>query len=382
MTVYVDVAPSLLEWAVSRAGWDAEAAMSRVPHLHGWLAGEKRPTLKQLERFAHATHAPLGMLFLPEPPVEEIPIPDMRTVRDAALREPSADLLDTIYICQRRQDWYRDYAIREGAEPLRFIASATLSTPPARVGAKFREQLQLDQRSVTSWSAAMRDLIDRIERLGVLVMVSGIVGSDTHRPLSTDEFRGFALCDPVAPVIFVNGADAKTAQIFTLAHELAHLALGHSALSDAALQERDSKAEERWCNAVAAEMLVPERAFTQTYQGSLAPTELDRLARLFRVSTLVILSRARETGLINWGTYQELAERERARIKGLEDERMSATTGGNYYNTQPLRLSREFSRAVIRDTREGATSYRDAYALLGTRQHSTFERLAESLGVA
>ena len=94
--VRVDVAPELLRWAVRRAGWDEETALRRVPKLADWLAGASRPTLKQLEKFASDTHAPFGMLFLPEPPVETIPIPDMRTIRDAGVVEPSADLLDTV----------------------------------------------------------------------------------------------------------------------------------------------------------------------------------------------------------------------------------------------------------------------------------------------
>ena len=98
-TVRVDIAPNLLRWAVKRARWDEETVRKRTPKLDAWIDGTARPTLKQVEKFAAATHAPFGMLFLPEPPVENIPIPDMRTIRDAGVREPSADLLETIYLC-------------------------------------------------------------------------------------------------------------------------------------------------------------------------------------------------------------------------------------------------------------------------------------------
>lgn len=381
MAVYVDVAPRLLEWAVNRAGWDTEAATDRVPQFDRWLAGEKRPTLKQLEHFAHATHAPLGMLFLPEPPVEEIPVPDMRTVRDAALREPSADLLDTIYICQRRQDWYRDYAIREGAVPLQIVGSESITADPEAVGRRLRELLGLDARMVTSWSDAMRDLLARIESLGVLVMVSGIVGSDTHRTLSPDEFRGFTLADEIAPVVFINGADTKAAQIFTLAHELAHVTLGHSALSDVSLGSQSNKAEERWCNAVAAEILIPMSAFSRSFQGATTPDELDRLAHEFKVSTLAILARARDAGALTWDEHLAQFDEELRRVTGL-GARRDRESGGNYYYTQPLRLSRVFARAVIASAQEGTTTFRDAYQLLGTKSHSTFEGLAEHLGLS
>ena len=228
-TVRVDIAPNLLRWAVKRARWDEETVRKRAPKLDAWIDGTARPTLKQVEKFAAATHAPFGMLFLPEPPVEDIPIPDMRTIRDAGVREPSADLLETIYLCQRRQDWYRDDALDSGATPLSFVGSATLSTPAEEAAARIRAALRLDERSVPNWSAAMTDLIERAEALGVLVMVNGIVGSDTHRKLDPEEFRGFALADDIAPLVFINGADTKAAQIFTLVHELAHLWLGCTA---------------------------------------------------------------------------------------------------------------------------------------------------------
>ena len=244
MVVHVDVAPELLRWAVGRAGWDEATVARRAPQLGSWLTGEKRPTLKQLEKFANATHAPFGSLFLSEPPDEPVPIPDMRTIGNAGVSRPSVDLLDTIYICQRRQDWYRDHAIDNGAERLGFVGSVTLDTPSESVADAISEMLGFgveEREAFPSWSGAFRGLIDRTENIGVLVMVNGVVGADTHRRLDPAEFRGFALSDPLAPLIFVNGSDSKAAQLFTLVHELAHIWLGHSALSEAAMDSREGR---------------------------------------------------------------------------------------------------------------------------------------------
>ncbi|HEV2318981.1 MAG TPA: hypothetical protein VGV18_04480 [Verrucomicrobiae bacterium] len=92
--------------------------------MAAWISSEEMPTLKQAEAFAKTTHTPIGYLFLPTPPVEKIPIPDFRAMDHQRLAHPSPDLLDTIYICQQRQDWYRDYARSIGDTPLPFVGSA------------------------------------------------------------------------------------------------------------------------------------------------------------------------------------------------------------------------------------------------------------------
>ncbi|WP_424567721.1 ImmA/IrrE family metallo-endopeptidase [Streptomyces sp. CH-036] len=384
MVVRVRVEPALLQWAADRAGWSAATIESRVPRFHEWVSDDARPTLKQLESFANATHTPFGLLFLPEPPDEPIPIPDMRTLGNRRIIRPSVDLLDTIYSCQSRQEWYHEYAMAQGYPPVSFVGEATTSSDPAGVAAKIRQILNFglpDRRAFNSGEDAQRKLIDRIEGTGVLVMVSGIVGSDTHRKLNAEEFRGFALVDSVAPLIFVNGADTKAAQLFTMVHEFAHVWLGGSALSDAAMARRSDHDEELWCNRVAAEVLVPLEAIRSEYRGVLNRTELDRLARLYRVSTLVVLKRLHDARFLSWGEYQERYAAEQARIMAILTAKKAEGGGGNYYNTQPLRLSRQFARAVIADTVEGKTPYREAYQLLGTKKHQTFQNLAAEIGV-
>lgn len=385
MTVRVDVAPGLLRWAVERAGWDEETTQRRAPRLDEWMAGTRRLTLKQLEKFASDTHTPFGLLFLPEPPVEDVPIPDLRTIGNTAVPRPSADLLDTIYLCQNRQDWYRTYARENGLPEPGFVGSATTRTSPMRIANQIRDLLgfNLTERgSFTSFEDALRGLIDRIEHIGVLVMVSGIVGANTHRTLNPEEFRGFALSDPLVPLIFVNGADTKAAQIFTMIHELGHIWLGTSALSDAAMTADDGVTEELWCNRVAAEVLVPLATLGSDYRGEASTEELERLAKKYRVSTLVVLKRIFDAQLLTWEDYRERYDNERERVLGILAARRGDGGGGNYYHTQPIRLSRQFAQAVITSVFEGASSYRDAYHLLGTKKHATFEKLAAELGLA
>lgn len=384
MVVRVDVAPELLRWATERAGWDSDTTRRRAPKFDEWEAGTHRPILKQLQKFARETHTPFGMLFLPEPPIEALPIPDMRTIGDRAVAQPSADLLDTIYLCQERQNWYRAWARDNGIPEPDFVGSASLASRPETVAADIRDRLSFglsERGAFASWQEALRRLIDRIENSGVLVMVSGIVGLNTRRPLDPEEFRGFALSDPIAPLIFVNGGDTKAAQIFTLIHELAHIWLGRSALSDASMAARDAVDEERWCNQVAAEVLVPRDALTRDFSGDADTDELERLARRYRVSTLVVLMRLFDIDRLPWADFRRRYEAERERVAGILAARQGDRSGGNFYLAHPLRLSRTFARAVISSAHEGTTPYRDAYQLVGTKSHDTFENLADQLGV-
>jgi Zn-dependent peptidase ImmA (M78 family) len=357
-----------------------DALTRRFPRLAAWESGEARPTLKQLENYAKATHTAIGYLFLPTPPVESVPIPDFRTVGNVHIDQPSPDLLDTIYLCQQRQEWYRDFARSVGDKPLPFVGSATTKSDIAATAASIRSAVGLDleeRRQTPTWTDALRRFIDQADMLGVLVMVSGVVGSNNHRKLDPEEFRGFALSDDLAPLVFINGADTKSAQMFTLAHELAHIWLGLSALSDAGPLAAPSLDVEIWCNQVAAELLVPITVLRDEFRPDADLTgEADRLARRFKVSKLVILRRICDAGGITrdelWRTYH--AELEELRVLVKEG-------GGNFYRTQSSRVSKRFARALVISTLEGQTLHRDAFRLLGFSKLETFHQLGHSLGV-
>jgi len=376
----VMVKPEMFRWACERAGFEPGALAGRFPRLDAWQRGEAQPTLKQLESFAQATHTPVGYLFLPAPPVEEVPIPDFRTMGNERLDRPSADLLDTLYLCQQRQEWYRDFARTEGEGPLPFVGSESLSSDIEETAARIRAALGFDleeRRQTPTWTEALRRFIGLADELGVLVMVSGVVGSNNRRKLDPEEFRGFALADPLAPLVFVNGADTKAAQMFTLAHELAHIWLGQSALSDVAPVSSPSHSVEIWCNRVAAELLVPLAIFREEYQPKATlRAELDRLARRFKVSTLVILRRIHDAGGLTgdrfWREYRHELERLRA---------MPSGGGGNFYLTLGARASKRFVRALVVRTLEGQSSFMEAFRLLGLKKMATFQELGHSLGV-
>ena len=374
----VDVKPEILRWARERAGLELDDLVRRFPKYIAWENGETRPTLNQLERFAKIVHAPVGALFLSKPLDEPFPIPDFRTVGSEGVAKPSPDLLETIYLCQRRQDWYRDYALSEEEDPLPFIGSVNLGSDIEETATGIRVTLGFDlkeRRALQTWTEALLRFIEAVDSLGVLVMVNGVVGNNTHRKLNPDEFRGFALVDDLAPLVFINGADTKAAQMFTLAHELAHLWLGRSALSDSRLDSLPIHTVESWCNQLAAEFLVPLAAVRKEYskRESLA-SEMQRLARHFKVSTLVVLRRIRDTGQLSADQFRRAYGIELARLQTA-----GRSSGGNFYATQTVRVGRRFAQAVVASTLEGRTLYRDAFRMLGFSRPSVFQEFAERL---
>jgi len=359
----------------------ADAIAHRFPQFHAWVSKEVRPTLKQVEQFAKATYTPVGYLFLQKPPVEQVPIPDFRTIANKKVQHPSPDLLDTIYICQQRQEWYREYARSWGEAPCSFVGSARVGSSIETTAQDIRQKLGLDvqeRRRIFTFADALRLFIAQADSAGVLVMCSGVVSSNNRRRLDPDEFRGFAMSDGLAPLIFINGADTKAAQMFTLAHELAHIWLGKSAVSNAQASAISGNEVERWCNQVAAELLVPIAAFRQEYQkGSDLQVELNRLARRFKVSTLVILRRIHDLGGLGDQEFWKAYHAELKRLSALPKK----DGGGDFYLTTAARVSKRFARALIASTLEGQTLHRDAFRMLGFSKLETFRELGRGLGV-
>ena len=376
----VPVNPKLLNWARERAGYSVSALAVRFPKLEAWENGEVQPTIKQLEAFAKATRTPVGFLFLAEPPVEQFPIPDFRTVANVSPERPSPDLLDTIYLCQQRQDWYRDFARSVLDGPLELVGSASVDHGVAETAARMRRALRVDldeRKKLATWTDALRRLIEHADTLGILVMVSGVVGSNSRRKLDPQEFRGFALVDPWAPLVFINGADTKAAQMFTLAHELAHIWLGKSGVSDTNPSAVPDQESERWCNRVAAELLVPLEVFRSELDlHADLHFELNRLARRFKVSTLVILRRIHDAGQLSYDELWAAYDAELARLR-----RSPTGAGGEFYRTLGARVSKRFARALVESTLEGRTPFTETFRMLGLKKMATFSKLGRSLEV-
>lgn len=370
---------NVLSWALTRSGKSISDLEAKFPKLVLWLTGKKQPTLRQLEDLAKQTATPLGYFFLKHPPREKLPIPYFRTLEKASPSQVSPELLDTIYEMQRRQAWMREYLIQQGQDPLEFVGSLKTSEPAQSVAQCMREALHVDPNwasDLPTWADALRSLRDLMEKAGIIVVINGVVGNNTHRPLNVAEFRGFVLVDEYAPLAFVNGVDVKAAQMFTLAHELAHVCLGSSAAFDLReVRVADDPVEKR-CDEAAAEFLVPAKLMFvhwETAKGKDKPFE--DIARSFKVSEIVAARRALDLGLISKEKFLSFYEGYRKRVQ----TKAGKSPGGDFYLTQNMRVGRTFATNVILAVKSDKLLYDEAYHLTGL-YGKTFDRYAASLG--
>ena len=355
--------------------------------LHDWQIGKASLTIREMEKLAQKTYTPLGYLFASKVPEETLPIADFRTFGDPdpKRRMPSGALLTTLYTMQRRQNWFRDYLMESGADPVPLVGQCDKKQGVCEVATTIRAAYGVNGKTGLSEDYPNKDtaiskLIAATANLGILVMRNDIVGNNTHRPLDVKEFRGFALCDRYAPLIFINGRDARAAQIFTLVHELAHLCIEESGVSNLDAKTLDgADATEKLCNRVAAELLLPRASFLRHWKenAELEPEgRIRRIAESFNVSTQAAASRALDEKLIGRQEYWEFYKREEAERR--RDK--SVRGGGDFQATQKSHVSDRFAKAVIVCVREGALSYREAHELMDIKKTATFEKLAERLG--
>jgi len=284
----------------------------------------------------------------------------------------SLELREVVDAARRRQEAYREIVEEDGAEHLPFVGSFDTNGDPAALAKDIRRVLGIDEgfaRKSRTWTDQIGRLARAAGEAGILVFRSSIVGGNTHRPLIVDEFRGFALCDDLAPVVFVNAHDYKAAQVFTLGHELAHLWIGESGLSNQAVDAFASGTDieiEALCDKAAVELLVPSDSFLAEWGRDGTPAaEVRRLAARYRVSAIVILRRALELGVIHRRTFVDLLEEARGYRSEQDDQ--GEESGGNFYNSFAARNGERFPAVVLGALRGGRILYREAARLLDVR---------------
>lgn len=380
----VTITSEVFRWARERAGLSDEKLAKKIhakpEKIHAWETGRDFPNFQQTQKLASAFGIPLGYLFLSRPPQITIPIADFRTLPGKENAAISPNLQDVLDDALRKKDWYIEWRKGEGLGEMEFVGKFSIKSPPQEIIQDMRHTLDISPEFATklkSWDEHLRFYVQKVEAAGILVMQSGIVGNNTTRRLSVNEFRGFTLADRFAPLIFINAQDSITARIFTLTHELVHLWTGTSGISnpDIAPDAGDTQDVERFCNEVAADFLVPKQTFTSLWDSELDTlVNVDRLARYFRVSTQVVLRRSFELNIISRDEYFRAYQ---ITLKAIKVNKHKG--GGDFYNTLFSRNSRRFTRELISAVFSGNISYTEGARLLNTHP-SKLVKAMEKMG--
>ena len=384
--------PSIIPWAMQRLRLSRADFAQRLgtseKMVDAWESGEMKPTGKQAQAIADRLFIPLGYLMLEDLPDISLDAVDFRTSGNHRMKEPSQELWATYHEAVYRQQWYKEYAMENEYAPCEFVGSLNMKTSVMEASAKIREILQLtedDLSSCRTWENYYNRLIYAMEETaGVMVMRNSMVGNNSHRPLSVEEFRGFAIADPIAPLIFINTRDSRNAQLFTLIHEFVHLLVGHGGISGNDLLEKASNKVECYCNQVAAEFLVPEDSLRQSWPNEIRGLEelykvIKKLGKHFHVSGMVMIIRCRYLDLISELVAGQLWEKELAAIQMAKE---NSGGGGDPYKTMLNRISPLFARTIIYQAEAGEIQLGEAYKLLNVKNHAAMKAFAKELGVA
>lgn len=332
---------------------------------------EKYITYKQLHKISQVLRIPYGYLFLKNLPQEQsIDIPDLRNLKDY---KPLSDAFFEIYFdIKRKQEWLKQKRIKNEFPELDFVGKFSVNDSPIQIAKDINERLNIKESDFSKTDErTLLNFINKAEQVGILVFKNSVLINNTHVKLDPTEFRGFAIADKYAPTIFINGADNIKAQIFTLFHELAHIWIDRSGISDVDF-DNENKIE-KLCNSVAVEILMPEERIIKNWNKNLKPIEnIKNISKKYGISILALSYRALNLNLIT----KDIQENIKKEIKLNElNENTKKETGGDYYKTFIIRNSRTFTKEVINSLISGEILYKEAVKLLNIQNLRTLHKL-------
>lgn len=371
----VEISTNILDWVLSILN-PSETNPQVFEVLVAWQKGEKTPTYNKVLEISRATGIPLGYFFLNKPPQEDVSLVNYRTVKSIDLKHPSRALKTTLLDMELVQDWLSNQLVKDGYDKNDYVKSLNENTDIVTLSQIVRKKLGIG----IEWFKGCKNAEDSFKFLrqaisdsGVVVMANGIVRNNTSKNLSIDEFRAFALIDDYAPLIFINTNDSINGKQFSLLHEYVHIGLGENSLyNDRCSCHNEVSKAEQICNAVAAEILVPQEIFNN--QWSLVNTDEDlekninKLARYFKCGVVVVARKALENHYISKEQYSLIAN------KAVQNFKKRKSKGGSFYRSLNTKIDTNFLNYLVSSVEKGNTLYTEAFRLTNTNS-KTFNNL-------
>ncbi|NCU36238.1 ImmA/IrrE family metallo-endopeptidase [Candidatus Falkowbacteria bacterium] len=384
------ITPNVLKWARESAQMTEETAAAKVSvpidKLKDWEAGTNQPTIRQAQTLAKAYKRPFALFFLPDIPRDFQPLQDFRKSESKALTTSSIFIIREI---QQKQAWISDVNSENNEEKLSFVGRFTIDNNPQKVAQDILSTLKINPASYKSENP-IKEWIDAAETNGIFISRTSFI--HTRLKLDSEELQGFAIADPYAPFVFINSDNWNAPQLFTLVHELAHIWIAETGISNEVEPELKQKDKlhpvELFCNEVAANALMPIEIVlsfdTASFQSS---KEVFKAARQLGVSSFALLVRALNLGIISTSAYQKLKREadidfaeylKKEAIKKAKLRKKEKPGGPNYYLLQSNRNSRLFTQTVLDAFRGGFIEPTLASNLLNV-QINKFQKLEAQL---
>lgn len=380
------ITPNVLKWARESARMTEETAAAKVSvsidKLKEWEEGTSQPTIKQAQTLAKAYKRPFALFFLPEIPRDFQPLQDFRKNGSKALSTSSIFIIRDI---QQKQSWISNLNEENNENKLHFVGKFTLKDNPEIVANDILNTLDITPAKYQK-DNPIKEWIDKAESKGIFISRTSFIHS--RLKLDSEEIQGFAIADPFAPFVFVNSDDWNAPQLFTLVHELAHIWLAETGISnevELGIKNKDKfHPVELFCNEVAANALIPkhiiENLAASTFENS---KEVYKVSKILGVSSFAFLVRALNLNLITASVYQKMKKQadidyaiflKNEEEKKLLQKEKDKTGGPNYFLLQLNRNSRLFTQTVLDAFRGGFIEPSQASNLLNV-QTNKFQKL-------
>lgn len=384
------ITPKVLKWARESAKMTEETAAAKisvhVDRLKEWETGISQPTIRQAQILAKAYKRPFALFFLPEAPRDFHPLQDFRKSGSKSLTTSSIFIIREI---QQKQAWISDVYSENQEEKLAFVGRFSIIDNPEIVAKDILGTLKINPASYKT-DNPIKEWIDAAEKMGIFVSRTSFIHS--RLKLDSEELQGFAIADPLAPFVFVNSDDWNAPQLFTLVHELAHIWIAETGISNEIELELKQKDKfhpiELFCNEVAANALMPKEIILNLYSTKFQSSkEVFKVAKQLGVSSFALLVRALNLNIISIPVYQKLKKQadidyaeylKREIEKKAKQKERDKLGGPNYFLLQLNRNSRLFTQTVLDAFRGGYIEPTMASNLLNV-QVNKFPKLESQL---
>jgi Zn-dependent peptidase ImmA (M78 family)/DNA-binding XRE family transcriptional regulator len=384
------ITPNVLKWARESARMTEETAAAKVSvtveKFKEWEAGTNQPTIRQAQTLAKAYKRPFALFFLPEIPRDFQPLQDFRKSGSKSLTTSSVFIIREI---QQKQAWISDVYSENQEEKLPFVGRFSINDNPQKVAQDILKTLEINPANYKS-DNPIKEWIDAAETKGIFISRTSFIHS--RLKLDSEELQGFAIANPYAPFVFVNSEDWNAPQLFTLVHELAHIWIAETGISNEVEPNLKHKGKfhpvELFCNEVAANVLMPKEIVLAFDSSSfLSSKDVFKVARRLGVSSFALLVRALNLNIISNGTYQNLKAQadsdyadylKREAEKKARQKEKEKKGGPDYFLLQLNRNSRLFTQTVLDAFRGGFIEPTLASNLLNV-QVNKFQKLESQL---